>query len=223
LSGTVHGGVEAYSTKAAEYFANARADYVAELPPNIHAKILEVGCGDGGTGVLALSKGKCAFYCGVEIFQAAADKARERITEVLVGDIEKLDLPWDPGTFDALILSEVLEHLIDPWATLRKIRPLMKPGGLVFASSPNVAHHRLVTMLLRGDWSLTDVGVMDRTHLRWFTPKTYAAMFESCGYTVDSLLELSPLSKKARVASALTLGRLRHVFIRQIDLRAHCP
>lgn len=217
-----HAGLEAYAAKATEYFGSARSDYVAALPPSIHAKILDIGCGDGGTGVLAFSEGKCVVYCGVELLPAVADKARPRISQVLVGDIENLELPWPPGTFDALILSEILEHLIDPWAALRKIRPLMKPGGLVFASSPNVAHYRVITMLLRGDWSLTDVGVMDRTHLRWFTPKTYTAMFESCGYTVDLVQEVSPLSKKARVASALTLGKLRHLFLPQIDLRAHC-
>jgi 2-polyprenyl-3-methyl-5-hydroxy-6-metoxy-1,4-benzoquinol methylase len=213
--------MEAYSAKAAEYFANARADYVAELPPNPSAKILEIGCGEGGTGALALSEGKCGFYCGVEIFQNAAAKARERISQILVGDVEKLALPWTPETFDALILSEVLEHLTDPWTTLQRLHPLLKPGGLVFASSPNVSHYRVVAMLLRGEWNLADSGIMDRTHLRWFTPKTYRVLFESTGYRVDSVRELSLLTRKAQVVVRLSFGHLKHLFISQIDLRAH--
>jgi 2-polyprenyl-3-methyl-5-hydroxy-6-metoxy-1,4-benzoquinol methylase len=213
--------MEAYSAKAAEYFANARVDYVAELPPNPSAKILEIGCGEGGTGAIALSEGKCGFYCGVEIFQKAAAKARERISQVLVGDVEKLELPWAPRTFDVLILSEVLEHLTDPWTTLQRLHPLLKPGGLVFASSPNVSHYRVVVMLLRGEWNLADSGIMDRTHLRWFTPKTYWALFESTGYRVNSVRELSPLTRKAQVVVRLSFGHLKHLFISQIDLRAH--
>jgi 2-polyprenyl-3-methyl-5-hydroxy-6-metoxy-1,4-benzoquinol methylase len=225
-SAIAHGGLQAYSTKAPSYFAGvrgARTDYLRELPNDRHARILEIGCGDGATGALALLEGKCEQYCGVELCQSAADKAKDRITEVLVGNIEDRELPWPPECFDALILSEVLEHLVDPWAVLRKIRPLMKPCARVFASSPNVSHHRVIRMLIAGEWSLADLGVMDRTHLRWFTPRAYKALFESSGYIVDSVGEVAPLSRKARVVSFLTFGRFRHLFVGQVSLKAHCP
>ena len=215
-------GAEAYNAKDfTYYFTNARRDCVRELPPNANARILEIGCGGGGTGALALHDRKCGSYYGVEMFPAAAEMARERLTEVLIGDIEKLDLPWSPESFDALIISEVLEHLADPWATLRKLRGMLRPAGLVFASSPNVSNRKVIAMLMRGEWTLTDSGTMDRTHLRWFTPKTYREMFESCGYCVDSVRELHPLTRKAKALNALTLGRFRHLFVVQIDLRAH--
>jgi 2-polyprenyl-3-methyl-5-hydroxy-6-metoxy-1,4-benzoquinol methylase len=221
-SSIAHGGQEAYSMKATEYFAGARRDYVAELPINSQARILEIGCGEGGTGALALSEGKCGVYCGVELCHKAAEKAKQKLTEVVVGNIEDLQLPWGPATFDAVILSEVLEHLVDPWAALRRIRPLLKPKASVFASSPNISHYSAIRMLLRGQWDLTDVGLMDRTHLRWFTPSTYRALFESCGYAVNSAREKEPFRTKARIASALTFGRFRYLFIGQIDLRARC-
>lgn len=217
----VYGGQGAYSAKVPEYFAGSRGDYVRELPRNPQAKLLEIGCGDGATGALALSEGKCGHYCGVEICPDVAERAKTRLNEVVVGDVERLQLPWNQETFDAVILSEVLEHLVDPWATLLKVGDLLKSGGLVFASSPNVANHSVVSMLLRGEWTLTDFGTMDRTHLRWFTPKTYRTLFESCGYTVDSVRALCPPTGKARAASILTFGRFRHLFIGQIDLRAH--
>jgi 2-polyprenyl-3-methyl-5-hydroxy-6-metoxy-1,4-benzoquinol methylase len=216
------GGVEAYSSKNGAYFAGARHDYVAELPRNISGKILEVGCANGMTGALALSEGKCGCYCGVEICEVPAENARNKINEVLLGNIETLELPWHAESFDALILSEVLEHLVDPWTTLLKLRPLLKSGGLVFASSPNISHYRIISMLLRGKWTLTDFGAMDRTHLRWFTPGTYRDLFESCGYQVDSVREHRSLGKKARIANWFTLGRFKYLFMVQIDLRAHC-
>jgi 2-polyprenyl-3-methyl-5-hydroxy-6-metoxy-1,4-benzoquinol methylase len=218
----VYAGAAAYSAKRLTYFTNARHDYVSELPVNANAKILEIGCGGGETGALALLERKCGSYYGVEMCQVVAEMARERLTEVLVGDIERLDPPWNADTFDALILSEVLEHLSDPWATLRKLLPTLKSGGLVFASSPNISHYSVIAMLLRGEWTLTDIGVMDRTHLRWFTPKTYREMFELCGYCVDAVREHRPLTKKAKALSALSFGRYRYLFMSQIDLRAHC-
>ena len=216
------GGAAAYHSKGANYFAGTRKDYVAQLPFNESAKILEIGCGDGGTGFLALSEGKCGIYCGVEISEQAAAVARGRINEVVVGDVEKLSLPWGEKTFDALVLSEVVEHLADPWAVLRKLRPLMKPGSFVFASSPNVAHYRVISMLLKGEWNLTDFGPLDRTHLRWFTPATYRNLFESCGYNVDRVHEHRPFGKKVRAANLVTFGRFRHLFMTQIDLKGHC-
>ena len=219
----VHGGPDAYSGKVPEYFSGMRRDWVIELPRDPNARILEIGCGDGSTGALALSEGKCGHYCGVELCSNVAEMANKRLSQIVVGNVEQLQLPWQPETFDAIIMSEVLEHLVDPWATLRKIRPLMKSGGLVFSSSPNISHHSVIAMLLRGEWALTDFGKMDRTHLRWFTPKTYRALFESSGYSVDSLGEVAPLSRKARIASLLTFGSLRHLFVGQIDLRAHRP
>ncbi len=218
---TANSGSEAYSEKPSRYFKGVRRDYIAELPVNLNAKILELGCSEGETGALALSEGKCGYYCGIDIWAPAAEKARQKISEVFVGDIEDLELPWTVPTFDALIMSEVLEHLVDPWATLAKLRNVLKPGALVFASSPNVSHHSVIRMLVRGAWDLKDSGLMDRTHLRWFTPKTYRELFESCGYCVDSVRELSPLSRKARILSALSCGYLKHIFIGQNDLRAH--
>jgi 2-polyprenyl-3-methyl-5-hydroxy-6-metoxy-1,4-benzoquinol methylase len=215
-----HGGAQAYSVKAASYFTGIRPDYLNELPINRDARILEVGCGDGANGALALSEGRCGTYCGVELCAQAAQLACTRITEVVTGDVEHLVLTWPKSYFDVLILSEVLEHLVDPWATLRKLKPLLRAEALVFASSPNVSHHRVVSMVARGDWKLADLGVMDRTHLRWFTPATYRALFESCAYAVESVRELEPLSFKAEIFSLLTFNRFRHLFIRQISLRA---
>lgn len=212
-----------YELKDASYFGMAREDYVAALPDDGEASILEIGCSSGATGALALARGKCRRYCGVELFAEPAAAARERLTEVVEGDVEQLELPWPEHTFDALILSEVLEHLRDPWSVLERVRPLLRPGALVFASTPNVAHREIIVMLLRGRWELRSYGPLDATHLRWFSPSSLRDAFEQAGYVVDSVGPLGPLGPGSAVVDRVLRGRLRHLWHRQIDLRAHVP
>ena len=212
-----------YDLKDASYFAMARHDYVAALPDDPEASILEIGCANGATGALALARGKCRRYCGVELVPESAAAARERLTEVVEGDVEQLALPWPSESFDGLILSEVLEHLRDPWALLERLRPLLRPGALVPASTPNVAHREIVAMLIRGRWELRSYGPLDATHLRWFTPATLRQAFEGAGYVVDTVGPLGALGSGSAILDRLLRGRLRHLWHRQIDLRAHVP
>lgn len=215
-------GTAAYASKNEDYFAGARDDFVSELPHNPQAKILEIGCAAGNTGALALTQGKCGWYAAVELDEAAAQRARSKLSEVIVADVERATLPWPEQTFDALIMSEVLEHFADPWQVLKKLRPLLKPGALLFCSSPNVSHYRLIGMLFQGEWRLEDSGIMDRTHLRWFTPKTYGELVESAGFILDYVEPIKPFDTWDRIRIALTGGR-RHLFIKQIKIKAHCP
>jgi SAM-dependent methyltransferase len=212
-----------YDLKDTSYFAMAREDYVAELPDNSEGWILEIGCSNGATGALALARGKCSRYCGVELLAEPAAAARERLSEVVEGDVEEIELPWPPASFDALILSEVLEHLRDPWSVLARLRPLLRPGALVFASTPNVAHREIIVMLLRGRWELRSYGALDATHLRWFTPTSLRRAFEHAGYVVDAVGPLGALGPGSAVVDRVLRGRLRHLWHRQIDLRAHVP
>ncbi|MCK5662259.1 MAG: class I SAM-dependent methyltransferase [Thiotrichaceae bacterium] len=212
--------VAAYDTKPDVYFEGARKDFVEDMPDNPEAHILEIGCSNGNTGALALSMGKCGRYTCVEMNEAAAARAKEKVCEVLVGDIERLEFPWEEQSFDVLILSEVLEHLVDPWRLLQKLHKYLKPGALVFASSPNISHYKIILMLLKGRWDLTDVGVMDRTHLRWFTPDSFKKMFSSSGYDVISVKPISPFKMHVKLKLLLLLGRGQHQFYRQICLKA---
>lgn len=208
-----------YDAKPDAYFAGCRADFVAALPDNPQAAVLEIGCAAGRTGELALTRGKCGRYVGVELSAKVADTARPRLSEVLVGNVEHMDLPFAAASFDALILSEVLEHLVDPWATLERLAPLVRPGGLVLASSPNISHYSVIARLLRGRWDLADRGVMDRTHLRWFTPHLFAEMFERAGFAVEDLSPVTAFAPRTRALLRLSGGRGRHLFMRQISLR----
>lgn len=209
-----------YNDKDKSYFAGARRDWVNELPISRSARLLEVGCGNGDTGAYALAEQKCLSVTGIEIQESAARESERKITKVICGDVEAMSLPFEQEYFDILMLSEVLEHLADPWTVLRKLHSFMRPGGLVFASSPNVSSFSVIKMLVLGDWRLEQTGVMDRTHLRWFTPKTYREMFVECGYSVNSVKPVTQFGHKKEFVSKLTFGKFDHLFMRQIDLRA---
>lgn len=211
--------IQAYEGKATAYFSNARADFVRLLPRDTTARILEIGCGTGATGALALARGRAGYYAGVELMESAAQDARDVLSEVVVGDVEQLDLDWQPAEFDALILSEVLEHLVDPGKLLRRLSRLVRPGGMVLASSPNISHWRVIGELINGRFDLADQGVFDRTHLRWFTPATFAGMFESAGFHVEDVGPVTPFSPRVETLRRITAGRFDHLFMTQISLR----
>jgi 2-polyprenyl-3-methyl-5-hydroxy-6-metoxy-1,4-benzoquinol methylase len=204
-----------YGDKASDYFAGARRDYVDAMPDNPEAAVLELGCGAGGTGALALKAGKAATWVGIEMFEPMALEARGVLTTVHVGDVETMVLPYAPATFDVLVCSEVLEHLTNPDATLRRLVELVKPGGRIYASVPNVSHWRIVLDLLRGRFDYRERGAMDRTHLRWFTPRSFRALFEGCGVAVD---HLAPIGSRSPLRPLLSRVPLEHMLWFQIDL-----
>ncbi len=209
-----------YAAKRADYFGGERRDFIDRLDCDAARAIIEIGCGDGATGAYARRTGKCGRYVGIELFPAAAQLAAKTLDEVHVANIETFELPYPEKTFDVAIASEVLEHLVDPGAVLRKLRPCLKPGARLFASSPNIAHHSTIKMLLAGRWDAEEAGRMDRTHLRWFTPDSFSAMFVDAGYELVWLAPLVRPGLKARIVNALTNGRYAHLFISQIVVEA---
>lgn len=209
-----------YSNKPRQYFAGARKRFIDDLPFNPAARLLEIGCGNGDTAAYAKLSGKCGYAAGVELCREAAEEAMNRMDHVVIGDVEQLELPFPPVHFDVLILSEVLEHLRDPWRVLHRLRAYLVPGARLHSGSPNVAHWSIPLMLTHGRFDYNMVGILDKTHLRWFTPSTYRELFEDCGYRVEFVGPASPLRRKARVFDWLTRGRLQHLLHTQIYIRA---
>lgn len=204
-----------YETKQISYFGNARHDIV-DMMPDMASRVIEVGCGSGATGRLAKSNGKASYYLGIDIDAKAAELAAEGLDRVICGNIEEIDLSELAGQFDVLILSEVLEHLIDPDASLKKLASCLRSGGVVYASSPNVANYKVLSKLLGGHFDYVESGVMDRTHLRWFTPKSFRRMFEAAGFVQCRIEPHRKPGMKARLINAVTFGRFEHLFYTQM-------
>lgn len=211
-----------YELKSESYFSNARREILPLLPRGA-ARALEVGCGAGHTLSLLKEQNYCDWTCGIELFSAAAEQAATRLDKVVLGNIETMDLPVEAGSIDILLCLDVLEHLVNPWETLRRLVTLLSPGGVLVASIPNVRYFRvLLSLIVHGRWDYSDDGVLDRTHLRFFTRKTAIELIESAGLSVDQVAAHNTHRDSWKYLSfeILTLAQLRPFFDRQYLIRA---
>jgi 2-polyprenyl-3-methyl-5-hydroxy-6-metoxy-1,4-benzoquinol methylase len=167
------------------YYANARADVLRRVPPTVRA-VLDVGCGAGALGA-KIKQRQNACVVGVERVAEQARRAAAVLDTVHIGDVSALDLPYPPGSFDCLVYSDVLEHLPDPWAVLARHRPLAARGATLIVSLPNVQFVGVVLGLLRGRWEYRARGVLDRTHLRFFTRRSAYALIMGAGSRVTAV------------------------------------
>lgn len=161
------------------YFEQPRHE-IARLVPPFADRILDVGCADGVLGSALLARG-ASEVIGVELDEGAAQRARRRLSRVLCADAESPELPALLGSFDCVIFADVLEHMRDPQAALARYRSCLRPGGVIVASIPNVRHCSILHMLSEGRWEYQPQGIMDRTHLRFFTLAEITRLFEGAG------------------------------------------
>lgn len=211
-----------YDDKALAYFDNARQDFIDLLPPE-ESSVLEIGCGTGSTALAALTTGRVRRYLGVEFNEEAAKVARDRGLDVLTANVEELDVTQLREGFDVIWASEVLEHLTDPWAVVRNLSSCLRHGGLIVASTPNVAHRSVIMGLLGNQFAYTESGLMDRSHLRWFTPASLEAMVGGAGLDVLRVSPSRRLNWKARAFDAVTFGKFTHLLHTQTILVAKKP
>lgn len=161
-----------------------RPEVVAEVPAGAR-RVLDVGCGLGGFGYALRRSDPSRTIWGVEPDPSVAARAAAHYDRVLTGSFPEV-LAGDDTQFDCIVFNDVLEHLVDPWEALRRGVERLAPGGRVLASIPNVRFVRtVVDLVVRGDWRYADSGVLDRTHLRFFTRRTAVSMFRGAGLDVD--------------------------------------
>jgi len=168
--------------KSEAYYRFPRAE-VAALVPGGAQRVLSVGCGAGA--MERTLKERIPEVVGVEVHGPSAEEAARHLDRVIVGDVEALDLPFDEGYFDCIIYADVLEHLRDPGRALEAHRRLLRDGGKIVVSLPNVRFWSVLRMLvLRGDWAYQPIGLMDETHLRMFTARSARRLLLAAGYRV---------------------------------------
>ena len=188
------------------YYEQLNPHLVASLQDAANERILEIGCASGQLGA-AIKKEHPVHWTGVEITAEAYEKAKQVLDAAYLADIENDTLDLESGSFDRLVLGDVLEHLRDPWTALAKLITYLRPGGRIICSLPNINHWSILAGLLGGDFTYQDQGILDRTHLRFFTLKESLKMFEGANLKVDRVesieVEAEPMQMVVRQFNSL--------------------
>lgn len=200
---------------ATAYHGSAREDILSLVPATVR-RVLDVGCGSGQLGA-AVKQRTGAEVAGIEINEAAAVAAAAVLDHVVCGSIEDgTVLAQLRPPYDCIIFGDVLEHLVDPWQALKLFAGYLAADGVVVASLPNVGHASLIGGLLRGRWEYQDRGLLDRTHLRFFTRRSIIGLFDQAGLVIQQwernyrFYENS--RRHLRLARWLGRGPLRELF-----------
>lgn len=195
------------------YAASVRPE-MSRFVPETANRILDVGCSVGNFGDFLKSERSVEIW-GVEIDQQAASIASKKLDNVVCGGFdENLNLP--ANHFDCIVFNDVLEHMVDPRAALFYARKLLRNGGKIVASIPNVRYFdNLWSLLIHKNWEYVDSGILDRTHLRFFTIKSIPSLFGNSGYNIDLIEGINPLEKhnpyhtrKYRLLNKLFLNKI---------------
>lgn len=168
----------------AGYSVGIRTDLIELMDKeNKPCRILEVGCGCGTTLLRIRYMNPQAEIYGVELCQGSA-KIAAKLMPVSAENIETMELKFPENYFDYIIFGDVLEHLQNPWQVLEKMKCYLKADGYFLASIPNIAHYSILYDLLNGKWQYQEAGILDKTHLRFFTWQTIIDMFQGAGYKI---------------------------------------
>lgn len=191
------------------YYHELRGSLIS-LTRGTPKKVLEIGCAAGQTLAYYKTILKASEVVGVEISEDVAIVARQRseIDHIIVGNIETMDLSWPENYFDLIIAGHVLEHLTDPWKALQKLMKYLKPGGQLIGAVPNIRHYSVsLPFILTGKWQYQQSGIMDWTHLRFFTKQTIQELLTTSGLTVD-VIAPDFWGPKSRLLNNFTFGIL---------------
>ena len=183
------------SQKPQGYYENCRTEILRYIPQDC-ARSVEFGCGTGDFSLLLKTQRSTETWA-VEIHKESAQKAATKLDHVINADAMQgvEELPDD--YFDCAVFLDVLEHLADPYELLQRIKTKLRPDGLVVCSIPNIRYYRaLKNYVLEGDWEYKNHGIMDETHLRFFTKKSLVRTFSLLDYDIICLEGVHPTSSR---------------------------
>ncbi len=201
------------------YHDLVRADIFPVLPDRA-GRVLDFGGGVGATGVTLKRNGRASHL-------VVADRVTGQLDEVdraCLGDLESREFVAgvlaENGPFDTILALDVLEHLRDPWAIVEQLHKGLAPNGVIVVSVPNVNYHGLVLpLVLRGRYALTDSGILDRTHIRWFAKHGAIELMSPPGLAVE-VVEANILGRREALVDKLTFGRLQRFLALQYLIRS---
>lgn len=216
--------------QAQYHFLNPSLADLFDRPPKL---MLDVGCATGMFGGFVKKKHPDARVIGIELNRAAAEAARQQLDYVFERKLDEIDLGEAgvaPGTIDTVIVADVLEHMYDPWHFMTGLKQHITPDAQIIASIPNTRNlGLLMDFAERGQWPYSDKGLLDITHIRFFTLREIHRFFTETGYKVervahnldDNLKQLYQ-SNKDKPATTLRLGRIAFEQISPAELAELC-
>lgn len=172
---------------ASGYFQLKNQEIIGILPEN-PGGILDIGCASGALGAHVIETKKPDFYDGIEVVPEVAEEAKKNLSKVYTGEVESWlpKLPHDH--YDWVIMSEVLEHTVDPWSVLSEVYRVLKKEGKVLITIPNVRNLGVIKeLLVDGNWKYLDSGILDQGHLRFFTRRSIIEMLKQQGFEVKMM------------------------------------
>lgn len=183
-----------------------RSDIIRLVPQGTR-RVLDIGCADGSLGKGLQSLGM--EVVGVDVNAQACKKAEGVLDKVFPVDIENSSLPFSAGYFDCILFADILEHLRNPQEVLKKYSFYLSDNGVVIGSIPNIRYYKIIIRLLRGSWDYMDGGILDRSHLRFFTLINIKEMFQEAGFNIERI-ECNIVSARGfRIWNFFMLNKLR--------------
>mgnify|MGYP001942644396 CR=1 FL=1 len=174
-----------YNNKPSGYYQHVREEMLAFLPTT-SKKILDVGCAQGAFGLAMKTKNNAEVW-GIELTPAAAEKAKEVLDKVFIGPCEQFLDELPDNYFDTVYFNDVLEHMQDPYKVLEIIKTKLSDSGVVISSIPNIRYYEVFEeMYFKENFEYKEEGVLDKTHLRFFTKKSIRKMYEDLGFKIIS-------------------------------------
>lgn len=194
--------------KSSSYYDVNRSDLV-DLLPSINGSYLEIGCGSGSTLEYIKSKG-ASYVAGIDINKDAITTAKNRGLDFAeVVNIEEAELPFSKEFFDCIICADVIEHLYNPWNILKNLALYLKQGGYVLLSIPNIKHYTILKdLILNDDWRYTELGILDSSHIRFFTFKEINKLINYANLRIITVHSVKAESNKFKFINTLMLNRL---------------
>ncbi|NJK70713.1 MAG: class I SAM-dependent methyltransferase [Thermales bacterium] len=202
-----------YDKKPSFYYTATRIELLPFI--NDSAKsLLDVGCSTGVFGKLAKEKTSIQKVTGIELNKEEAKTAKTNLDTVYTGTFEDNAKKLKKGGYDIISFNDVLEHLIDPYDMLHRAKPFLSKNGYILASIPNVRYIKnLLKYNFKKDWQYEDLGILDRTHLRFFTKKSMIRMFQECGYEVNRIEGINSIGRTKRMLlSIITFGLISDTY-----------
>lgn len=196
------------SIKPDDYYSQNRNEMM-DFIPNHAKKMLDIGCGEGFFSQQIKQKLNAEVW-GIELDKTRGNIAQTKIDKVFIGDIVELIDEIPDNYFDCIVFNDVLEHLVDPFSLLLDIKNKLKKDGTIVSSIPNVRYFlNLKNLLIKKQWKYEDAGILDKTHLRFFTFRSIVEMFNSLNYEIKIIKGINPINSwKFSLLNILSFGYL---------------